>query len=739
MLPQSEASRHLSEKLALAKPGGFLVLQRNMDTCLQETHWRRLLIFALLPTLAALTSCGGGGGSSGTTTTPPANLVSCVPAQVTLNGKSLCTAMITGLSSTSVGTWEVAGVAGGDATHGKIDSSGNYTAPATFPTANVITITALAQAQTTLTGNATVTILQPTVISSVICQDSGTQTLSISSGRSLACTATASGGTVIPAFWSVDGVPGGAAATGFITAQGVYIAPQIPPPGGTVTVKAVSQADSTQTQTVTVSVTFGNAALKGAYAFSTSGRVISGNTFFARAGSFTAGGDGTLIGGDEDYNQVGQAAGKTRHPFTGTYSIGQDGRGTMQFCDDINTCTTGAATAFFNIAVFSAQQAQMIEFSKPKSPVALKVGSGEMDLQPSDASIFTDGGLIDTYSFSFAGVSSAATPQSDVGEFTADGQGGIEANTSSSPGRMDINGVTQNLVASSYSVSANGRGTATIGLSSFSFYIVSPSRAKFIEIDTSAILVGDAFKQQVSPSSPCSWGPNGLNGAIAFETGGAKSGAGITDLVSFTADGSGGVTAGFIDENSGGTVSSLPASSPSDKYGVDTCGRGTLSISTHSYVFYMISVGNAVIQEVTAGVVAHGTLVQPQSGPFTAASLSGSYALNLAGTNAASIVAGNEEDLVGQLTTSGTTNSQSGKVTTGSIDVNNNVASLGATQTVSPEAGPYAVAASGNRATMTLTSPQNLLLYIVSPTQVFAMVGNDNTGVVAIGSLDKQF
>jgi len=73
-----------------------------------------------------------------------------------------------------------------------------------------------------------------------------------------------------------------------------------------------------------------------------------------------------------------------------------------------------------------------------------------------------------------------------------------------------------------------------------------------------------------------------------------------------------------------------------------------------------------VIQEITSGVVAHGIMVQPQAGPFTAASLSGSYALHLAGTNAMSTTAGNEEDLVGQLTTSGAATSQSGTVTAGS-------------------------------------------------------------------------
>jgi hypothetical protein len=242
-----------------------------------------------------------------------------------------------------------------------------------------------------------------------------------------------------------------------------------------------------------------------------------------------------------------------------------------------------------------------------------------------------------------------------------------------------------------------------------------------------------------------------------FETAGTTSGAGITDLVSFTADGTSGVTAAIIDQNSGGTVTS-PGSPLGGSYSIDACGRGTLDIPAttpiHSYVFYMTSVGNALIQEITSGVVAHGTMVQPQAGPFTAASLSGSYALHLAGTNAMSTTPGNEEDLVGQLTTSGATTSQSGTVTAGScgpsvplplscVDINNDASDLGATQLGVAEVGTYAVTdTTKGRATMTLTSPQNLVLYIVSPTQAFVMVGgngNDNTGIVAIGSLFKQF
>jgi hypothetical protein len=704
-----------------------------------------LLILALFPTLLALNSCG----SSSTPAATPSITVSGAATSVSVNGTVQFTASILNLSSTLV-NWQAGGLAGGNSTFGTIDANGLYTAPKTVPTNNIVTITAIAQAQTTLTGTASVTILQPTKINSVVCLDpaSKASSLNVASGESLACSALTAEDIQVPVFWQVNGIANPSATLGFgtMSAQGNYVAPLIPPAGGTVTITAVSQADSTQTMSVTVTDTFGNAVLQGPYAFSTSGRVISGNSFFARAGSFVAGGDGTLIGIAEDYNQVGQALGATQLSFTGIYSISTDGRGTMEFCENISTaCTPAAATAFFRIAVASPLQAQIIEFSKPNSSIALSVGSGEMDSQ--DSSVFNNGGLSGVYSFNFSGLSSLAAPQSEVGEFDANGLGVIRAGSTNTPalsgdtpGKMDINsGGEQFLTASTYSIGSNGRGTAIIGSSTFSFYLFSASRAIFIEADASAILVGDAIKQQPGLSSPCAWGNNALNGMIVFGTAGTKSGAGITDLVSFKADGNGGVTSGSIDEHDGGAAPTQ-ATSLAGTYSVDACGRGTVSIPAtapnHTYVFYMTSVNSAVIQEISTGVVAHGTMVQPMGGPFNTASLSGSYALHLAGTNALSATSGNEEDLVGQLTSSGS----SGAITAGSVDVNNAASDLGATQTIAGEIGTYTVTdATTGRATMTLSSPQNLVLYLVSPTQAFAMVGGDNTGIVASGSLFKQF
>jgi hypothetical protein len=716
------------------------VRQLNGSMCLHEARWQRLLLLlALLPALLALNSCGS--GASSTPVATPSLTVSPLTASVTAGGAPVqFTPNPVNLSSTLV-KWEVNTVAGGTATFGTIDATGLYTPPATAPSANIVTITAVSQAQTTITGTATVTISIPTAISSVVCEDSGVQTLTISSGRLLACTAFASGGSVVNSFWKVNSVLGGSAATGFISTQGNYVAPQIPPTGGTITITAVSQADSKQTQMVSVAVTFGNAALQGSYAFSMAGKFTSTavtNPFFLRAGSFTADGSGILSAGNEDLNQ---SSGVTTVPFTGTYSIGPDGRGTLQFCEHTSVvCSVAATTVSFRIVVLSPQKVQIIQFEVGAT------ASGEMVSQA--PSVFNDAGLSGTYTFNFSGVSSGSAAESMVGEFFADGLGGINLKTSPQAGEMDVNdGVTlthlfiQN--TSTYSIGADGRGTATLVTSgptlNFNFYMVSANAAKFIERDSISVLTGNASKQQ--SSNP--WGASTLNGNIVLETSGTDSSGGIADLIGFTASNvanSGTLTAVFIDENSS-AVTPPPAGSLLGTYTFDSTGsgRGTLNIPNHSYVFYMIAPAPsaaAVVQETTAGIVAGGSMIQqqPVGVSFNAASFQGSYAFGLSG-----FVGANEEDMGGQLTADGNpTNAGPGKITSATLDINN----FGTLLAPQANTGTYnASVASNGRTTMSLTPTvgpsRSFVLYFLNPTTVFCL-GIDNTEP-ATAVLTRQF
>ncbi len=662
--------------------------------------------------------------------------ISCIPSDVTILGTSQCTATVVNLSSNLVNWAVTTGT-------GSINSGGLYTAPASVPTNNVITITATSQVQSTLTATQNLTIQQPTAISAVTCVNSNSVSASVvSSGNKLSCTATTSTGATVPVYWSVSSTLGGSIGIGSISAQGNYSAPLVPPPGQMVTITATSQALATETMSVTVQVVFGNNVLSGPFAFSTSGRLPT-NVFWARAGSFTVGGG--AVTGIEDTNQGG--APNTVHTqisFTGSYSIGPDGRGVMQFCEDSSSdCPQGSpATAYFSIVVISPSQAQIVEFSAPSLTAATITAGGEMVSQSSLNFGAGDGNLSGTYSFDFSGVSSSAAEESAAGEFAADGFGTISLGSSVAPGEMDINagGTLSNvsLPASTYSINANGRGTVTLNGLQFSFYPVSSNRAKFIEIDTApaSILLGDAYKQQTSAT--CGWGLNALSGSIVFDTSGANAGVAIADVGSFTADGTtGAVSAASVDQNSGGTVSSA-VGTLTGSYAMDACGRGTLTVGTHSYIFYIISSSNAVLLEKTSGVVAHGVLVPSPSGSFVDKTLTGSYAFRFAGTDKAG-TAGNREDFLGQMTSAG-----SGKGVSGTADIND----FGATQSgVAIATGMYSADLVNKlRVTMSLplnTKPaattRNLVLYMVSPTQFFALDTDASPAGTALGTIDNQF
>lgn len=723
--------------------GGIRVLEPNLHGSRPKVRWERVLFFCgLAAALAILSSCG-----SSSTAVSASITASCISTQgsgsdVTVNGTAQCTATVLNASSTLV-NWSVSGTG-----NGSIDTtSGLYTAPSNVPTNNVITITATSQVQSTLTATASVTIEAATAITAVICDDaSGNQTTVVSSNNSLACTAfsSVSTGTTVPVNWTVANANNLGGNIGSISSQGVYTAPLVPPPGQMVTITATSKALASETMSVSVQAVFGSAVLNGQYAFSTTGRT-TGKNFWARVGNLSAGG-GTLSG-LEDTNQGGSPnIVTTQRTFTGSYSINPDGRGVMQFCENNSTsCPMGsaAATSFFRIAVISPQQMQIIEFSSPTATAASITAGGEMILQDSAVYSARNGNLSGSYAFNFLGVTGSGTDESAIGQFTANGFGTISAGGSSTPGEIDVNpvpvgGSPAMLAGTSYAISSNGRGTVTLDGLTFSIYPVSAGRAKFIETDAGttlapvSILAGDAYIQQTSLI--CGWGLNSLNGSTVLETTGSSSNIVVQNVGGFTAS-AGAVSGGSLDQNSGGTFSSPPLGTLTGSYTMDPCGRGTLSFGTHSYVFYVISPSDAVLQEVTTGVVAQGLLMPSQGGPFMDSTLTGSYVFRLGGTDAAG-TAGSREDLVGQFSSNG-----SGTGLAGTLDLND----FGVTQSNLVIAnGTYAVP-NGIRTTMTIpvaTSPsttRNLVLYMVSPTLFYVLDTDQAPAGTALGVINNQF
>ena len=100
----------------------------------------------------------------------PVNVSSTVVVNVTPSSVGLVPgasqqfqAAVSGTPNTAV-TWRVNGKTGGDSSLGTVTQTGLYTAPAAVPTVNVVTVSALSQADNITQGTATVTIQDPLAI-----------------------------------------------------------------------------------------------------------------------------------------------------------------------------------------------------------------------------------------------------------------------------------------------------------------------------------------------------------------------------------------------------------------------------------------------------------------------------------------------------------------------------------------------------------------------------------------------
>ena len=103
---------------------------------------RNCLFVSCLVIIGGL-AAGCGGGSSGSTAQGIMVSVTPASASVPVAGTQIFTAAVANTSNTAV-TWQVNGVAGGDATHGTINSTGTYIAPAAVPSTPTVTVLVIA-------------------------------------------------------------------------------------------------------------------------------------------------------------------------------------------------------------------------------------------------------------------------------------------------------------------------------------------------------------------------------------------------------------------------------------------------------------------------------------------------------------------------------------------------------------------------------------------------------------------
>jgi hypothetical protein len=105
-------------------------------------------------------SSGGSGGGSGGGSTNSGVAISPAGAEVRVGATQSFSAAVTGAPNNDV-TWSVNDMVGGDSTTGTISTTGLYSAPATLPNPNSVTIKAVSTSDSSLSGTVTVDVLNP--------------------------------------------------------------------------------------------------------------------------------------------------------------------------------------------------------------------------------------------------------------------------------------------------------------------------------------------------------------------------------------------------------------------------------------------------------------------------------------------------------------------------------------------------------------------------------------------------
>ncbi len=216
-------------------------------------------IVVFLGIVFTVCGCGGLGSPLAADQTARGITVTVTPAStaVPVAGTKKFTASVANTPNTAV-IWQVNGTTGGESTHGTIDTTGLYSAPATIPSPATVIIAAISQAEPTKMAMAQAIISTPRPVVVAISPISA----SVRAGRTQTLTATLQNDAQNKGVtWTLSGAGCSAAACGTLSssssASGVaitYTAPAQAPNPSAVAITATSVADSTKKATTSITV-----------------------------------------------------------------------------------------------------------------------------------------------------------------------------------------------------------------------------------------------------------------------------------------------------------------------------------------------------------------------------------------------------------------------------------------------------------------------------------------------------
>lgn len=243
------------------------------------------------------------------------------------------------------------------------------------------------------------------------------------------------------------------------------------------------------------------ATLFGNYVFQWTGADVNG-VRMANIGRFTADGNGTLSAGLIDTND-GLSTVIDSRTFTGTYTVGSNGRGTMQIA------VPGVGSFNFALYVVSGDTLIVSSIDDLAAGKPMRIG---LALRQA-AGPYSAASLAGNYVFDLIGRNSATSAIGTVGRLSFDGNG----NAAGLYDRNDnyvMTPVSGQPIAATYTIDANGRGLLdATTMARAVFYVVNPDRALLMEAPNTRVQVGTLQRQTAAPYATAA-----LRGAFATES-----------------------------------------------------------------------------------------------------------------------------------------------------------------------------------------------------------------------------
>jgi hypothetical protein len=599
--------------------------------------------------LALVSGCGGSGNESAPTVPPPhpaaVVFISSPPTTLAVNAAATLSAAATYPSGAVGGnmavTWSVTcDSAGACGTFGSNDDAGavTYTAPSSIPSGKTVRVTATSVADPSLSVSSTITIVAPIPIS-VLFAPTPPASLQVGGAFPLSATVDNDVSANPQVTWAV--ACGASACGSFqptVTASGsptTYTAPAAIPSGGSVTITATSVTDKTKFASVKIVVTAAGPALaNGTYVFQIAGppgnqaNFITG-VLVASNGRITAGEqDSISFTTDSNGNPYGNPI---FQPITGgSYATTPDGNLQLSIMLGANATETlvgtlGAGSHGFVAGLNGAS------------------ASGSLELQSTAAA--PSGG----YAISLFGGDGSAAPTWLAGVVNIDGAGSISG-AGSILDVVDAAGQqTGTYTLGRSSVSApDSRGRVQIQLQpngstlqpiTLAGYVVDATHIRLIEsgdpgnaANYQGVLGGLALGQGAGTGQFSAAAVSGSRYVFGAQGNDSQPSLQIAGVLTLNANGS---VTGLLNWNDLTGKSAQVPQTFTGGYAVDPTGRVTLTRLTdgssfsYSMHLYLAAGGNALLISNDTDDSFDGQAFEQQSTPFTAASFSGTYGLNV--------------------------------------------------------------------------------------------------------------